>query len=485
VKYEPKTTPYAHQREALLYRDAWQQPEFAWLMEMGTGKSKVALDNLGILAERGLVNGALIVAPKTVCRNWTEREIPTHLPDRLRARVILWRPPSDATIAWKHALQYMHQRIDGIAVLVMNIEALSHKAGVTAASNFLRARRALFIVDESTTIKERSAKRTRNVLAIAALAKYRRIMSGMPVTRDPLDLWSQFEFLRPGILGDKSFLSFRARYAHVRRRVLASGRQFDEVLGFHDLDTLAGIVGQFSYRCTKADCLDLPPKVYTRREVGMDEGQRKVYDALKEDFFATTESGEVSVPIILTKLLRLHQVTCGWVPLDSGGVEALSSLRLDALLEVLREAAGKVIIWASYRHDLVRIAALVENEFGKDSVRLLHGDVSAADRARYVVEFQDPDSPVRFIAGTPQTGGVGITLTAASTVVYYSNSWNLEARAQSEDRAHRIGQRSAVTYVDLVVPDTIDETILKALREKRHLAALASTSRPKDLGQWL
>lgn len=466
--YAFKTEPYAHQREALVHLRAWEAPEFAWLMDMGTGKSKVAADNVGILHHVGRLDGWLIVAPKTVCRNWSEREIPSHLPDRIARRMVEWRPGGGK--AWQRQFDGLLD-FAGLAILVMNVEALSTKAGCEAAAEFLGRRRALFLIDESTTIKNPRAKRTKAAFMLAQYAHFRRICTGQPITRDPLDVWAQFEFLRHGILGDSSFWSFRSRYAHVRERHVGGGRVVQEVVGFHDLEALSRAVAQCSYRVTKEECLDLPPKIYQIREVELTDEQRAAYSEMEEEYVATVEAGQCTAQIALTKLMRLQQIACGWMPLDDGTVVELPSNRVDALLEVADEAEGKVVIWCTYRMDVERARRALAGRFGPIAVATLTGETEQGDRQSAIDRFQDPADSLRFLIGTPKTGGVGITLTAAATVVYYSNGWDLEVREQSEARAHRIGQSRSVTYVDLVVRDSIDETVLEALMEKRMLAS--------------
>jgi SNF2 family DNA or RNA helicase len=221
----------------------------------------------------------------------------------------------------------------------------------------------------------------------------------------------------------------------------------------------------------KKDCLDLPDKLYIRREVTLTAEQKKLYSELKELAITELENEEIiSVTNILTQLLRLHQIVCGHVRSDDGTDTPVENNRIDELLEVIGEMQGKIIIWANYRQNILEIVETLQGLFGADSVASYFGDTSADERERAIKEFQDPESPLRFFVGNTQTGGYGITLTEAQNVIYYSNSFDLEKRLQSEDRAHRIGQVNKVTYVDLVAKDTIDEKIVAALRNKLDLA---------------
>jgi SNF2 family DNA or RNA helicase len=191
---------------------------------------------------------------------------------------------------------------------------------------------------------------------------------------------------------------------------------------------------------------------------------------MKAYAMAQIDGGLVSTVNALTQIMRLHQIVCGHVKLDDGTVRELPNKRMDELLAVVEETDGKIIIWANYRHDIEAIKMALSKEYGMNSVGMYFGDTDMDERKRVVEEFQKPDSEMRFFVGNPSTGGYGLTLTAASTMVYYSNSFDLEKRLQSEDRAHRIGQTKNVTYIDLIAVGTVDEKIVKALRSKIDIA---------------
>jgi SNF2 family DNA or RNA helicase len=232
----------------------------------------------------------------------------------------------------------------------------------------------------------------------------------------------------------------------------------------------------------KEECLDLPDKVYIRREVELTDEQVRAYNQMKSVALATIDGGLVSTVNALTQIMRLHQITCGHVKLDDGTVVSLPNKRIDELLATLEETDGKVIIWATYRHDIEDIKFHLQTAYGMTSVATYYGETTSDERERIVNDFQDPNSELRFFVGNPSTGGYGLTLTAASTVIYYSNSFDLEKRLQSEDRAHRIGQTKNVTYVDLIAPNTVDEKIVKALRDKIDIATQVLG---EDLKEWL
>lgn len=479
-KYQFATKPYAHQVDALAHRDAWRREFFAWLMDMGTGKSKVLLDNAGILHELGRIDGLLIVAPKTVCANWVDREIPAHLPRRLRPRVLAWRSPSSRPAWWLGQFDEL-LRHPGLSVLVANVEVLSTTSTRKTLARFLGARDCMMAIDESTTIKNHKAKRTGGAHKLGELAKYRRILTGSPVTRNPLDLWAQCEFLLPSALGHASFYSFRGAYAQLTR-LRPGPRSPVKVIGYKRLEELGERLAAFSYRVTKDECLDLPPKMYTTREVELTAEQHRLYEEMRRQFRADVESGRATADIVLTRLLRMQQILCGYLPLDHGAVHEIKEHRTAAVVNLIEETQGKVIIWAPFRDAVQKLSRELERAYGEGCTVQVHGGVSPENRSRAVSAFQDPAGP-DFLVGTPQTGGIGLTLTAARTVVYYTNSWDLLTRAQSEDRAHRIGQTNTVTYADLVAPGTIDERVLKALRDKQSLADAVMHAR--DMASWV
>jgi SNF2 family DNA or RNA helicase len=197
---------------------------------------------------------------------------------------------------------------------------------------------------------------------------------------------------------------------------------------------------------------------------------------------ARIDGNLVSTVNALTQLMRLHQIVCGHVKMDDGTVKELPNRRISELMSVVEESDGKIIIWANYRHDIEAIKIALSKEYGMTAVGMYYGDTDMDERKRVVAEFQDPESEMRFFVGNPSTGGYGLTLTAANTMVYYSNSFDLEKRLQSEDRAHRIGQTKNVTYIDLIAVNTIDEKIVKALRSKIDIATQVLG---EDIKQWL
>ena len=465
MNYRFKTKPYKHQLTAL--EKSWNRETYAYFMEMGTGKTKVLIDNLAMLYDKGKVNGALIVAPKGVVGTWYNNEIPAHLPDHIENVPVLWQ--ANITKEQSRKLGNLFKIGEELHILIMNVEAFSTTKGVDFARKFLSSHNTLMAIDESTTIKNPKAKRTKSILKLSEMAKYRRIMTGSPVTKNPLDLYSQCEFLSPWHLDFQSYYAFRTRYAIMKNANIA-GRQIQLVAGFQRLGELSEKLTPFSYRVLKSDCLDLPDKIYMKRQIKLSPDQFKVYDQMKKEALATLNGKKVTTVNALTQLMRLHQITCGHFTSDDGMTQPIKNNRIDELMDVLEETEGKAIIWAHYQYDITNIIKEVIKVHGPGSIVDYYGLTPQDQRQKNIKKFQNDDK-CRFIVGTPATGGYGITLTAANTVVYYSNGYDLEKRLQSEDRAHRIGQKKSVTYVDLICEETVDEKIVKALRKKINIAS--------------
>ena len=474
MNYKFKSKPFAHQSKAL--EMSWNKEVFAYFMEMGTGKSKVLIDNIAMLFNAGKINGALIIAPKGVYKNWFDSEIPNHMPDYVEKKIGLWRTDPNAK-----DLKPLFSTGAELHILIMNVEAFSTKKGVLFAHKFLSCHNALISIDESTTIKNPNAKRTKSILSLKPLSKFRRILTGSPVTKSPLDLFSQCQFLDSWLLNQSSYYAFRTRYA-VCRKINVSGRQVEIVVGYRNLGELSEKVKPFSYRVLKDDCLDLPPKTYTKRIIELSDEQKKVYKTMKEKAIAFLNGKMVSTATVITQLMRLHQITCGHFTSDDGDVQEIKNNRIDQLMEILEEVEGKAVIWAHYRYDIKKIVEAISKKYGENSVVTYYGDTSTDDRQKAITKIQDKDSSVRFIVGTPQTGGYGITLTGASTMIYYSNGYDLEKRQQSEARIDRIGQEKPMTYIDIIAEGTVDDKIVQSLRKKVNIATEVMG---EELKEWI
>ena len=459
LPYKFKTKPYQYQLEA--FEEGKDRLHYAYFMEMGTGKTKVTIDNLAYLYHISKINFALVVAPNTVYQNW-KRELDIHCP--ISTSVFTYKV--DKIKEFKFDKNKMN-------IFLMNVEAFSHASGKKIADKLLKAygKKGCMVIDESTTIKNRTAIRTKNIIKLGRQAKYRRILTGSPVTKSPLDLFSQADFLNDDLLKCSSnFYVFQATYCILRKITNSTGRAFNLAVGFKDLSRLEKIVKSFSFRVRKKDCLDLPDKVYQKRIISLGPKQRKIYDQFKEHARIVIEDKTIEYNTKLTEIIKLLQVTAGFLKTEEGDIKEFESAKMKELLNVLEETEGKVIIWANWVHSLKMIIQELKKKYGDKSVVAIYGEIPGQEREEAVDKFQK-DKETRFFVSNPQTGGYGLTLTEASTVVYFSNNYDLEQRQQSEDRAHRIGQKNKVLYIDLVVEKTVDESVIRALNQKIKLSA--------------
>ena len=510
MTYEFKTTPYPHQLRAFeASRDA---PAFALLMEQRTGKTKVLLDTAAYLFERGQVDALVVVAPNGVHVNWVADEVPAHLPDRVARRCVVWRAGRAGTKSFARELEEL---VVGphLAVLSLNVDALLTERCQIYLRLFLRARRCLAVADESDLfLMTPGAKRSKLTTLLGKRCAYRRIATGTAVERGPLDLYGQFNFLDPAVLGFSSHYAFKHRYAEWEQKFAgADGHRYETLRGYRNLDELSARVAPVTFFFRRDEWHDPPRKVYGKRYFELAPEQRRVYDELRTTFVAELTGGETfSAPQVLVRLLRLQQVASGFTPdverwtdrpcQACGGSGAVAgevcgeccgygqqferaagkelvlaekNPRLAALLAELAAAPGRAVIWARFQRDvdLVR-AALPPGE-----VVEYHGRVSEADREAARAAFKRPDGP-RYLLGNPRAGGRGLDFSAAETVVYYSHDFGLRVRQQSEDRVINLSDRRVKGFVDLVATDTVDEKIVAALLAKRELATLVNSADP-------
>jgi len=478
MNYKFKTKPYGHQLDAL--EASWNKEVFAYFMEMGTGKSKVLLDNAAILYDKGEINALLLIAPKGVYKNWYDSEIPTHLPDHVDTNIVLWKT-SDKSKKQQLLLNTLFKPGSHLNILIMNVESFSSGNGSDFAYKFLASHpKSMVAIDEATTIKTPTSNRTKNILSLSKHCKYRRILTGSPVTKSPLDLYSQCQFLDPWLLDQQSYYTFKARYS-ICKKIQVNGRQVEIVVGYRNLGELSEKIKSFSKRILKEDCLDLPEKSYVKHYVELTKEQQKVYQQMKKEAIAFLDGKMQSSATVMTQLMRLHQITCGHFTSDDGTIKDLPCQRLNELMDILEKIDGKTIIWSHYTHDVKRIIKEIKRVYGDDSVVDYYGQTDTDSRSANIKKFQNDDK-CRFFVGTTHTGGYGITLTAGSNMIYFSNGYDLEKRQQSEARIDRIGQTKKMTYIDIMTQDTVDERIVKALRNKVNIA---NTIMDEGFKEWI
>lgn len=470
-RMEPKT----HQKVALILgRD---MPSFAYLMDQGTGKTKVIIDDAAHNFREGRIGGLLVIAPNSVKTNWVDPdgsgddEITKHMPPDIPYNAGCW--VSVPTGKQKKIYEvFKDKQLQGMMlhILVVNVEALHVERVQDELRKFCNKFAIMIVVDESTRIKHRQTDRTQVAIKIRQLCPIARIASGTPIIKSPLNAYSQFKFLDPDIIGYSNYRSFENHFA------IKGGYGGYQILTYQNIDELTEAIDKVSYRVLKDDCLDLDPKVYQKRMVPLNSEQLPIYRSMKENAIADIEGLErIEATIVLTKYLRLQQITSGFAPVLNEAGEMLSYQplgkpppKIEEALNIIDECQGKVIIWCRFIPEIKMMAEALKKE--KISYVEFHGAISEADRLDARRAFQSASENPRVFLGQVQTGGVGITLSKARTVIYLSNTFNTEDRVQSEDRAHRIGTEGSVTYIDLIAPGTVDQHIIRSLREDKKLS---------------
>jgi SNF2 family DNA or RNA helicase len=456
LTFEFKTKPYDHQLK--IFQRSCDSEYFAFFMEQGTGKTKVAIDTTVKAYLDHKISAAVVVAKKGVYGNWYYEELPKHC--SIAYRAYLWRGfyYADERKQFTDVISRGH-----LAWFICNVDALTSPKFQKVLSKFLETHKAFMLIgDETTSIKNPKSARTKEALKLAPKSHMRRILSGLPNPQSPLDLFSQCQFLKPGVLGHSSFSSFKARYA-ILKQVTYGNRTFWAPNGYRDLDDLSSRIKRFASIVKKEDCLDLPPKIYRTMRVELTDQQRLAYDELRTKAVTYIQEHEITAINALSLITRLLQICCGQLKLGEGSYASIPNNRIQALLDLVDEASGKVVVWTHY----VRTAQDLMVHL-KDRAVLLPGGLAPDKRQERINLFKTGEPQV--LIANPASSGHGISLVESSTVIYYSNSYNLEHRMQSEDRTHRIGQTKSCLYVDLVSPDTIEPLVIQALKDKKHLS---------------
>lgn len=463
-----KTKPFAHQLDS--FNLAKDKEYWGHFHEMGAGKTKIAIDTANYLYENNKITAVLVVAPNGIHTNWANKEVPAH--SLIETTDYVWegRPTS---VKRKRVLATFLGEEGGFRWLYMNIEAIRTLTGFELAEQFCKENKTLMIVDESTIIKTPKAKQTKAAIYLGSLCHYRRVLTGTPITQGPLDFFSQCKFLGRNTIPYGSFTAFRNNFAKQRQVVLNSGKRFNQIVGYQNLEQLSEMVRPFSDRILKSECLDLPQKLYTTRSVALTAEQAKLYQSMRDLYIAQLEDetqtrGIITATNALTLMMKLQQIATGFIKDEEGQIHQIHNNRLEALGDVVSNFTGKAIIWCSFIQNIEAVVGFLKENYGEQSVVSYYGETSREERAQAIQKFQD-DSNCRFFVSN-KTGAEGITLTAAEYTIYYSNTYSLHTRLQSEDRNHRIGQTKNVLYTDFYCPNTVDEVILKALKSKADLA---------------
>jgi len=466
--------PFLHQLKARRICHDKNINNFAYLMEMGTGKTITAIMDLLCLHHEKGVDNCVILAPKSVYRNWYKEITEFVAPEKTKYAISTWDPSLKDPVTKAKLTDLLEKSVVPLNIFLMNIEAISSPKGVKFLEKYLSVQdktKTMMVVDESTVIKTHNAKRTKNLIKLSKDIAYKRILTGTPVTKSPLDIYTQFAFLDSKILGQSNYYAFRARYAKIINRPTSGGRHFPLITGYQRLDELEEKIYSAAFRVKKDECVDLPEKIYMKRFIPMSKEQLVAYESLRRNaMFIFNDETTTSVNR-LSQIVKLHQVCCGFTINDGSKIHDIPNQRYNELMDVLEEVDGKVIIWATYRHNIETITKKLKEKYGDTKAAAFYGDTENQVRLDLVRDFQSETSDLTYLVANPKTGGYGITLTASHTVVYFSNNYDLEIRLQSEDRAHRIGQKNKVTYVDFVCQGTVDEKILTALKNKVDIAS--------------
>lgn len=463
-----RLTPYQHQWEAYNFTRDLEYYGFFW--EMGTGKSKPVIDTAAWLFSKGEIDGVLIFSDKGYYLTWYYDQIPIHMPANIPHRLTYWGSHVPRNIE-KAIEDIMVAKDDCLDVLCINTEALSYERGLSIVRRFLSTHYTMGVIDESTSIKNVASKKWKNLIRLRDQFAYRRILTGTPMTQGPLDLFAQCEFLKKEALGFKSFVEFRSYFADMI--TIPVGRaQIPKVVRYKNTEVLTRSVLAFSSRVTKEECLDLPAKLYETLYVEMTESQSLAYRRMQDEAVLMLDQGLVTAVNGLTLLTKLHQICQGHVKDDNGVVIDFESGKIEALLD-LTELVGdqKVIIWCAFQRDVERVVDALTDKYkgtGKYAIDY-YGKTTDGDRKENKDKFLNDPNCLWWV-GTPASGGKSHTLIVSHHTVYYSNTFKLEHRLQSEDRNHRIGQTENVTIYDLAVRNTIDIRVMRALKQKRDIA---------------
>ncbi len=454
-----KTKPFAHQLKA--FEISKDLIEYGLLFEQGCGKTKVALDTADYLYSKGKIKALIIVAPNGVHKNWITDEIPVHL--NCEYSTFTWVGKTN---------KKSREEFDAVSesnflkIYSFNIDCFVSKDRQVLLYELLSRHNCLLVIDESQKIKNHSAKRTKFLIKMGLLAKYRRICTGTPVTRGVEDIYSQFMFLNPNIIGISSYYAFKTKYC------IMGGYEMKQITGYKRIEELQDKISSHSMRRLKKDCLDLPDKIYQKEYYDMTETQMSLYNSVKNKgmLLLTKDINDAIIyKEVMTKLTKMQQIASGYV-IDTEQkniitlVEPKNNPKLNKLKDLLTNIEGKVIIWTKYVADV----NLIMKALGNEAVRY-DGQISSEEKETNKNLFKT-SKHVKYFVANLQSGSTGLTLTEASTNIYYSNSYNLEDRLQSEDRTHRIGTKNNVLYIDLICNKTNDNKIIRMLRSKKKIS---------------
>jgi SNF2 family DNA or RNA helicase len=489
--YEYKTEPFSHQRR--LFDATRELAAFALFWEQGAAKTKPMIDLAADLWERGEIDAVVVVAPNGVHRNWKSDEIPAHLPDRLHnvARVEYWQSQKTSTKWFKEQMDELVKH-KGFPWLLMSYNGFMTEVGKKYVWRFLQKRRCLYILDEAHNIKPGS-KRTRSIVASGVYAPWRRILTGTPISKGPFDLYGQIKFLDENFWKARGFADytvFKFHFGQWITRAQCVEQQgwdpgYDKLVGYKNLEELHGYVKEISDRVLKEDVFDLPPKLYSKRYFELNKEQAEAYVNLRDEYEHEFKDGaRVDGALAITRLLRLHQIVCGYAATDDEEPARLlgdNNPMMDEIKDVIEGLSHPAIIWCRFTKDIDQVMDIV----GDKGVRY-DGRVDDDQREKNKLAFQHGEGPDFFVANMMMSSG--LTLVRAKTELFASQGYRLIDRLQAEDRAHRPGMdEHPVNIIDFdgVLPSgekTVTRAIIKNLRDKWDIAAQITGD---DLREWI
>lgn len=455
--FQFKTSPRDHQKQAL--EKLQNLDSFGLFMDVGTGKSWTAIAFMGQRWCKGQSDHVLLVAKNGVHRQWVAEQIPEHMSESVRWTAWVYGKTKRAEREFEEMMAF-----DGLKIMAINIDAIVTPGGESKILAFLKQAkgRATMIIDESQDIKNMSASRTKAAIKFGSLCRYRMIMTGTPIAKNVIDLFSQFKFLDERILGFRYITAFRNQFCVMR------DTPFGKIIaGSKNIEELYKKIDPCIFRITSEEALDLPPKVYMRREFALSDAQLKVMKELRQQFFAEVGKGEISsVTTAATLLTRMQQISCGFLPTDDNKIIKFPNPRMEELKSIIEQRTGKIIVWCRFNQDIESVM----KELGQEAVDY-YGRTPEGQRKKNLELFMDKDSGIRFLVASPEAAGTGLNLQGlCNTNIYYSNSFNALARWQSEGRTWRDGTKGTVTYFDLVAQKSPDKKILANLRDKKSVS---------------
>lgn len=452
VAYVPKVSYLKHMQHILGL--SWDRVSYALFLEMGLCKTSITIHNFGILFKKGLITGVLIFAPKGVHIQWILDQVPEHLDASIRTNLVLW----DKNEEYTRADLFVPGALN---IFALNIDTIRSEAGAEAAALFIRLHlgRVFLVIDESHRIKNYGAETTREIVKLRAHVAYRRILTGTPLAKNLSDIWSQMMFLDPLILGIDTLAVFKAHFC------ILGGYENKQIVDSKNIEEFYRLIAPHSYRLTKAEATDLPPKMYSKYKYEMDTKTLAKYDDMKHSYMMEIDAGTIEAKNMLSCVIKLQQLLSGFITTDPKKhiFELISMQRAEILVEMLQQIGGQCIIWCAFISDIMILKPFIEKKTGEECALL--------DNYRDYTQRK-----MKYTLLNPSSGGTGLNLqfpTAGdNNAIYYNNTDRSLPRWQSEDRIWRTGMGGTAQIWDIIAHKSVDQKVLNRLQEKKDLSDL-------------